>query len=248
MKTISRPVGQAGFTLVELMIVVAIIGILSAVAVPNFRKYQAKSRSSEAKVQLAAAFTAEQAFYGDFGIYHTCLSYMGYDPDFESQQRFYSVGFVSAPSAVISTWGNAVNAGLSETACPEAGTFVEGAVDGTTGIVNTAAGQPGGNENQGFFPAGRSITSIGANKSHTLTDTAAEMALASGTLMSAGSYDAGTIWSVGTHADSSADDFTGETFIVGAGGYIDSRAAKETKMSLFSINHNKKIFVIQNGF
>ena len=50
---------QSGFTLVELMIVVAIIGVLSAVAVPNFKKYQAKAKSSEAKVQLAAAYTAE---------------------------------------------------------------------------------------------------------------------------------------------------------------------------------------------
>ena len=71
---------ESGFTLVELMIVVAIIGVLSAVAVPNFKKYQAKAKSSEAKVQLAAAYTAEQAFYGDFGLYAACLSYMGYDP------------------------------------------------------------------------------------------------------------------------------------------------------------------------
>ena len=54
---------EAGFTLVELMIVVAIIGVLSAVAVPNFKKYQAKAKTSEAKIQLAAAYTAEQAFY-----------------------------------------------------------------------------------------------------------------------------------------------------------------------------------------
>jgi type IV pilus assembly protein PilA len=48
------------------MIVVAIIGILSAVAIPNFKKYQAKSRSSEAKIQLAAAYTAEAVFLWRF--------------------------------------------------------------------------------------------------------------------------------------------------------------------------------------
>jgi len=37
---------QDGFTLVELMVVVAIIGLLSAVAVPNFKKYQAKAKTS----------------------------------------------------------------------------------------------------------------------------------------------------------------------------------------------------------
>src|SRR5690606_25746490 len=83
---------QLGFTLVELMIVVAIIGVLSAVAIPNFKKYQAKAKSSEARVQLAAAYTAQQAFFGDYGIYHNCLVYMGYDPHNEMAQRYYAIG------------------------------------------------------------------------------------------------------------------------------------------------------------
>ena len=90
-KIIKRLKSQSGFTLVELMIVVAIIGVLSAVAVPNFKKYQAKAKTSEAKVQLAAAYTAEQAFYGDFGIYGGCLSYMGYDPTSEQSSRYYTI-------------------------------------------------------------------------------------------------------------------------------------------------------------
>lgn len=91
---------ESGFTLVELMIVVAIIGVLSAVAVPNFKKYQAKAKTSEAKVQLAAAYTALQAFYGDFGAYSTCLAYMGFDPGNEWNSRYYGVGFGATTNTI----------------------------------------------------------------------------------------------------------------------------------------------------
>lgn len=84
---------EEGFSLVELMIVVAIIGILSAVAVPNFKKYQAKSKTSEAKLQLAAIYTAETSFFADFDTYATCLVKMGFDPSTEMSARYYMVGF-----------------------------------------------------------------------------------------------------------------------------------------------------------
>ena len=65
---------RKGFTLVELMIVVAIIGILAAIAIPNFLKFQAKSKTSEAKTNLKAIYVTETGYFGEnntFGDFST---------------------------------------------------------------------------------------------------------------------------------------------------------------------------------
>jgi type IV pilus assembly protein PilA len=60
---------RGGFTLIEVMIVVAIIGILAAIAITNFLKFQLKAKTSEGKTNLAAIRTAEESLFADSGNY-----------------------------------------------------------------------------------------------------------------------------------------------------------------------------------
>ncbi len=57
---------QEGFTLVELLIVVAIIAILAAIAIPQFSKYRMRSYKSEVDSDTKNAYTAAQAYLTDF--------------------------------------------------------------------------------------------------------------------------------------------------------------------------------------
>ena len=72
---------KRGFTLIELMIVVAIIGILAAIAIPNFIRFQARSKQGEAKSNLKSLFTAQRSFYQEKDRYSALIDEIGFSPE-----------------------------------------------------------------------------------------------------------------------------------------------------------------------
>ncbi len=72
------------------MIVVVIIGILAAVAIPSYQGFQDRAKATEAKVQLSGIYTAEKAYFAENNKYSIVLADIGADL---GSTKYYTVGF-----------------------------------------------------------------------------------------------------------------------------------------------------------
>ncbi len=87
------------------MIVVAIIGLLAAIGIPQYSKFQSKARQAEVKGHLTAVFTSEQSFQYEWSGYSSNLVSVGYSANGIALR--YTVGFPAAACGIV---GRAVGA------------------------------------------------------------------------------------------------------------------------------------------
>jgi len=83
MLKIFRKKGQKGFTLIELMIVIAIIGILAAIAIPQFLQYRQRAYDASSSTDIKNMYTAAQAYFVDHpsvDLTITDIKNSGYNP------------------------------------------------------------------------------------------------------------------------------------------------------------------------
>ncbi len=110
-----RRTKKKGFTLVELMVVVIIVGILATVAVPIYRTNIRKAMASEGAALLGSVLTAQRIYFAEHNAYTTTKSELGVDTIGNKYFTDYTVSSADANGFTAETTGTGGAAGVTVT-------------------------------------------------------------------------------------------------------------------------------------
>jgi prepilin-type N-terminal cleavage/methylation domain-containing protein len=131
LQKLTKKKDQKGFTLIELMIVIAIIGILAAIAIPNFISYRKRSYNAGANADIKNLYTSAQAYYTDYPSGAINAAYVN------SSHHLYTYGFRPTSTVTTTVIGSGTQDSFSATAYHGAGDrtftiFSDGTISNTT--------------------------------------------------------------------------------------------------------------------
>jgi type IV pilus assembly protein PilA len=138
-----------GFTLIELMIVVAIVGILAAIAIPAYQDYTVRSKISEAMTALAAAKTSISESYISGGSMPTSAAAAGINTGAQGK-IISSMGYDYVSTSTSEVWVTLINSELQGANGTSFGMSGEGS---STGVVWTCGQASSGGTPDKYLPA-----------------------------------------------------------------------------------------------